>query len=100
VLSLGVCDDEGGWLAGCCCSGRSVAVRATEQGKRRRKTSLQSVSNPETDVTVNLTSFEELLVSRTTRKAQQNSWKDPSKNWGQKEGLRKAEEQENKGGNW
>jgi len=100
VLSLGVCDDEGGWLAGCCCSGRSVAVRATEQGKRRQKTSLQSVSNSETDVTVNLTSFEELLVSRTTRKAQQNSWKDPSKNWGQNEGLRKAEEQENKGGNW
>ena len=100
VLSLGVCDDEGGWLAGCCCSGRSVAVRATEQGKRRRKTSLQSVSNSETDVTVNLTSFEELLVSRMTQKAQQNSWKDPSKNWGQNEGLRKAEEQENKGGNW
>ena len=41
-----------------------------------------------------LTSFEELLVSRTTRKAQQNSWKDPSKNWGQNEGLQKAEEQE------
>jgi len=100
VLSLGVCDDEGGWLAGCCCSGRSVAVRATEQGKRRRKTSLQSVSNSETDVTVNLTSFVELLVSRTTRKAQQNSWKDPSKNWGQNKGLQKAEEQGNKGGNW
>jgi len=26
-----------------------------------------------------LTSFEELLVSRMTQKAQQNSWKDPSK---------------------
>ena len=41
--------------------------------------SLKSVSNSETDVTVNLTSFEELLVSQMTQKAQQNSWKDPSK---------------------
>ena len=51
-------------------------------------------------MTVNLTSFEGFLVSRMMQKAQQNSWKDPSKNWGQNEGLRKAEEQENKGGNW
>jgi len=35
-----------------------------------------------------------------TQKTQQNSWKDPSKNWGQNEGLQKAEEQENKGGIW
>jgi len=43
-----------------------------------------------------MTSFEELLVSQTTQKAQQNSWMDPSKNWGQNEGLQKAGGQETK----
>jgi len=47
-----------------------------------------------------MTSFEELLVSQMTQKAQQNNWKDPSKNWGQNEGLQKVGGQGNKGGNW
>jgi len=51
--------------------------------------SLQS----ETVVTVNLTSFEELLVSETLQRAQQNSWMDPSESWGQSKGSQGLEKQ-------
>jgi len=55
--------------------------------------SLQSVSNSETDVTVNLTSFEELLVTGRMQRAQQNSWTDPSESWGWSKGLQGLEKQ-------
>jgi len=42
--------------------GLLLQVRATKKDQSNRKTSLKSVSNSETDVTVNLTSFIELLV--------------------------------------
>jgi len=87
----------GEWLAVAALGG---LLQSGQQNRTNgNEKSLQSVSNSETDVTVNLTSFEELLVSQTTQKAQQNSWKDPSKNWGQNEGLQRAGGQENKGGN-
>jgi len=44
-----------------------------------------------------LTSFVELLTVRTTQKAQQNRWMDPSKDWGQNEGSKETREQVNNG---
>jgi len=55
--------------------------------------SLKSVSNSETDVTVNLTRFAKVLVGRTTRKLSKCKWMDPSKDWGQNRGSRGAERQ-------
>jgi len=57
--------------------------------------SLQSVSNSETDVTVNLTRFAKVLVRQTTRKLSKYKWMDPSKDWGQNEGSQGAGEQGN-----
>jgi len=74
---------------GCC-----LGCNRTRQ--RQQRTSLQSVSNSETDVTVNLSTFGELLTVRTTQKAQQNRWMDPSKDWGQNEGSRGLESTETK----
>jgi len=37
-----------------------LEVKATKQGRNKQRTSLQSFSNSETNVTDNLTSFEEL----------------------------------------
>ena len=46
--------------------------------------SLQSVSSLETDVTVNLTTFVELLTTMTmTQKNNKSGWMDPRNNWGQ-----------------
>jgi len=59
--------------------------------------SLQSVSNSETDVTVNLTRFAKVLVRRTTQKLSKYKWMDPSKDWGQNEGSQGAGEQGNDG---
>jgi len=50
------------WKGGC--------LQGKETGQREHRTSLQSVSNSETDVTVNLSTFIELLTVRTTQKAQ------------------------------
>jgi len=61
VLFLGFCTDEG-WLL------LLFAVSATEQSEKTTKHEPQSVSNSETDVTVNLTNFEELLVRQTIEK--------------------------------
>jgi len=48
------------------------------------ETGLQSVSNSETNVTVNLTTFEELLVTMMmTQKINKSGWMDPSDDWGQ-----------------
>jgi len=61
---------DDGW--GCCCwFGRFVAVSQWQQNKTKaieEATSLKSVSNPETDVTVNLTTFAELLAMKTAQK--------------------------------
>ena len=59
--------------------------------------SLKSVSNSETDVTVNLTRFAKVLVGRTTRKLSKYKWMDPSKDWGQNRGSRGAGKQESNG---
>jgi len=67
--------------------------RTTETGPKHLGTSLQSVSNSETDVTVNLTSFVKLLVRQMTQKTQQNSWMDPSKDWGQSKGSQGVQKQ-------
>jgi len=45
-------------LVGCCCSGRSVTQNRAN-GNKKQASNL-SLSNSDTDVTVNLTSFEEL----------------------------------------
>jgi len=44
---------------GCC-------LESNETRQRQHKTSLQSVSNSETDVTVNLSTSAELLATKTT----------------------------------
>ena len=64
---------------GCC-------LQSNGTRQRQQRMSLQSVSNSETDVTVNLTAFAELLTVQTSQKAQQNKWMDPRKDWGQNEG--------------
>jgi len=46
---------------------------------------------------VSMSTFAELLTVQMTRKAQQNRWMDPSKDWGQNEGLRGLESTETKG---
>jgi len=49
------------------------------------------------NVTVNLTSFEELLVRQTTQKTQQNRWVDPSGDWRQNKGLLGLQDRETMG---
>ena len=58
-------------------------LKATKQSQNNKEC-LQSVSNSETDVTVNLTTFEELLATMTaTQKINKSGWMDPSDDWGQ-----------------
>jgi len=49
------------------------------------------------NVTVNLTSVEELLVRQTTQKTQQNRWVDPSGDWRQNKGLLGLQDRETMG---
>jgi len=44
-----------------------------------------------------MSTFAELLTVQTTQKAQQNRWMDPSKDWGQNEGLQGLTRKENRG---
>ena len=50
----------------------------------RSEMSLQSISNSETDVTVNLTTFEECLMTMmATQEINKSGWMDPRDDWGQ-----------------
>jgi len=68
--------------------------------------SLQSVSNSETDVTVNLTTFIELLTTMTmTQKNNKSGWMDPSGDWGQDGGysmprVQQTGQKQGNMGNW
>jgi len=81
---LGFGSNDGGWLLlvwKVCCCWKSTQQK---QGRNKQRVSLQSVSNSETDVTVTLTRFEELLTTMTVmQKNNKSGWMDPSDDWGQ-----------------
>jgi len=61
-------------------------LKVTKQSQNNKE-HLQSLSNSETDVTVNLTTFAELLATMTaTQKINKSGWMDPSDDWGQNGG--------------
>jgi len=94
-LLLGVCTDERREGNGPAGLEGLFSSRQWNKAKKQQRMSLKSVCNSETDVTVNLSTFAELLTVQMTQKAQQNRWIDPSKDWRQNEGLQGLKSKEN-----
>ena len=66
-------------------------LKATKQSQNNKER-LQSVSNSETDVTVNLTTFIELLATMmVTQKINKSGWMDPSDDWDKLEAKTRLE---------